>query len=109
PGGVGGGVAQGAELVGVHVPDTFLVRVPALVQVLAGPRRPVKLIGDVVVHVVDDQVRVAAVVHPDRGAILLVAFDHVVGRQGEVLQVALAGVGIDDNRSLRRAVPVDDI
>jgi len=77
--------------------------------VLARARRPVELVGDVVVHVVDDQVRVAAVVHANERAVLQVPLEHGVRRDGGVLQVALVGVGVDDDVDLRRAVAVDDV
>ena len=79
--GVGRGPAEGAERVGLHVPDRLLVGVPLAVAVLAGPRGVVELVGDVVVLVPDDQVRVAAVVQPDDGAVLIVALEDRVGRE----------------------------
>ena len=62
-----------AELVGVHVPDRFLGRVPQTVGMqqfhavgvgkqcrIGGPRHPIQLVGGVGVFVPDDQVRIAA-------------------------------------------------
>ena len=73
PGRVGRRIAERAEVVGVHVPDGFLGRVPQAVGVrefdtvgireqvrVAGPRHAVQLVGGVAVLVPDDQVRVAA-------------------------------------------------
>src|SRR5205807_1880332 len=104
--GVGGGPAEGAEGVSLHVPDRRLVGVPPAVGVFAGPRRPIELVGDVVVHVVDEQVRIAAVVDADLGAVLVIALDDCVGGDGRRLDVALARVGVDDDGGFRRAVAV---
>src|SRR5262249_25465948 len=109
PGRVGGGPAEGAEGVRPQVPDRLLVRVPPAVGVLGRPRRPVELVGDVVVHVVDEQVRVAAVIDARLGAVLGVAFEDGVGGDGGVQQGALAGVGVDDDAGPGRGVAVDDV
>src|SRR5262249_16642152 len=101
--------AQGAEGVGLHVPDGFLVGVPLAVGVLGRPRGGVELVGDVVVHVEDEQVRVAAVGQAGPGAVLVVALEDGVGRQGGGDHVALAGVGVDDHRDFRHTVAVDDV
>src|SRR5262249_31611283 len=74
-----------------------------------GPRRPVELVGDVVVHVVDQQVRVSAVVHARLGAVLVVALEDRGGRYRCRRHVALAGIGVDDHAHLGRAVAMNDV
>ena len=86
--------AERAEGVGIHVPDGFLGRVPFAVG-MRPPRRlcsasfgrgtPVKLVGDVVVLVPNDQVRIAALALAVTGPvqvrpILVIAFDDRIGR-----------------------------
>src|SRR4029077_9821582 len=73
------------------------------------PGGAVELVADVVVDVVDEQVRVAAVIDAGLRAVLVVAFDHDVGRQRHGLHVALAGIGVDDDVDLGGGVTVDDV
>src|SRR5262249_48395912 len=117
---------EGAEAVGLHVPDRFLGGVPQAVGVVqlhpagvreqfrvGGPRHPEQFVGDVVVLVPDDQVGVTAGAAPVAGGgvgpVLEVALDDRVGRDRDRDEVALAGVVVDDDVHLRRAVAVDDV
>ena len=124
---VGGSVAERAELVGVHVPDRFLGGVPHAVGMrlfhavgigkqgrIGGPGHAVQLVGDVVVLVPNDQVRIAAlsvVVAAAVGirAVLVIALNDRVGRDRHGHDVALAGIVVDDDVDGRGAVAVDDI
>src|SRR5262249_29568974 len=103
------------------VPDGLLGGVPHPAGRLAGrpdrvggPGRLVELVGDVVVLVPDEHVRVvpaaggvhrAAEVRP----VLEVPLDDGVGRDRGVDDVALPGVDVDGDVDLRGRVAVDDV
>ena len=113
--------------VGVHVPDGFLGGVPQAVGMrqfdavgvgkqgrVAGPGHAVQLVGDVVVLVPDDQVRIAALVGVVAAAVrvrsvLVIPFDDGVGRNRHRDDVAFAGIVVDDDVDLGGAVAVDDV
>ena len=119
--------AERAEGVRVHVPDGFLGRVPQAVGMrqlhavgirkqgrVGRPGHAVQLVGDVVVLVPDDQVRIAALAGVVAAAIgvrpvLVIAFDDGPCRDRNRHDVALAGIVVDDDVDLRRAVAVNDV
>ena len=78
------------------------------------PRHAVQLVGDVVVLVPDDQVGIAALAGVVAAAVgvrpvLVIAFDDGVGGDRHRGDVAFAGIVVDDDVDLRRAVAVDDV
>src|ERR1035441_5101346 len=75
------GPAQRAEAVGLHVPNRLLVGMPLSVRALRWAGGPTEFVGDVVVLVPDEQMRIAPVVHADGWPILRVTFDDGVGRK----------------------------
>src|SRR6478736_671256 len=71
----------------------------------------VELVGDVVVGVPYQQVRIAAIAETVVRTVHVVAFDHDVvrGRNGSGDQVALVRIAVDDDIDLRRGVAVHDV
>ena len=82
---------------------------PLAVAVLTRPRGVVELVGDVVVLVPDDQVRVAPVAQPDNWPVLIVTLEDRIGRNRRVLQVALGRVSVHYHVDFRLRVAVHDV
>src|SRR4029078_9649021 len=96
--------------VGGQVPDAFLIGMPLIVAILAGPGSRIKLIQDVVVHVIDEQMGIAPDVYSSwRRAILHVSFDDSIGRNGHLLHVALVGIGVNDDVNFGLQITVDRV
>src|ERR1039457_4719528 len=103
------GPAQRAEAVGLHVPNRLLVGMPLSVRALRWAGGPTEFVGDLVVLIPDEQMRIAPVVHADGWPILRVTFDDGVGRNGSVLEVAFVRVGIDYHLNLGRGVAMNHV
>ena len=82
---------------------------PLSVRVLRWAGGPTEFVGDVVVLIPDEQMRIAPVVHADGWPILRVTFDDGVGRNGSVLEVAFVRVGIDYHLNFGRGVAMDHV
>ena len=68
---------------------------PLTIGVLRWPGSPIEFVNDVAVLIPDQQMRIAPVVEADSGAIVYVALDDSIGRNGRILHVALVRVSVD--------------
>src|ERR1700757_1479323 len=82
---------------------------PLAVGVLRWPRSAIELIRDVVILIPNQHMRITSDIDPHSWPIVHVTFDDWIRRKRSVMDIALVGVGIEDDVNVGRRVAMDHI